>query len=236
MPAKAGNAMAIYTPGPLIGNIAGSVGGCVFSRSRGAPTIRRRSTPTDPITPAQQSIRSTMAAVAKLWPEVLSQAERDGWNALAEITIRTNRLGIQHRTSGFALFTRANFLGVQHNRPWYADAPEQASGPSPIILTEWNEPAGRMIANVAPDQPTDQIFAWYVHYSRARTIDTKTRTQRWTYDNYQIFSALTPFVDIPVGPEHPTRPARYFLRYNITPAPGARNEPQLFVVDIPETP
>ena len=228
--------MAIYTPGPLIGNVAGSVGGCVFSRSRGAPIIRRRSTPTDPITPAQQSIRSTMGAVAKLWLDGLTQSQRDGWDALAEITIRTNRLGIQHRTTGFGLFARANFLLVKYNTTKALDAPEHASGPSPIILTEWEEGSLRIVANTAPGQPTGDVFAWVVHYSLASNPSTKIRRKGWTFDQLAAFSAISQFVDVFVGPVTVARPARYFLRYDLFFADGAKNEPQIFTVDIPEAP
>lgn len=72
--------------------MSGSSGGVTASRNRGGQYFRRRAIPTNPNTPEQQTVRSSMTTLVASW-QGLSVENREGWATYAENTPRTDPLG-----------------------------------------------------------------------------------------------------------------------------------------------
>lgn len=96
----------------LLGPLSGKMNGIVASHNRGGRYLRTLVIPTNPNTPAQQEVRSIMANLAAAWGEVLTQANRDAWEAYAANVPLTNRLGDAIHVSGQNMFIRCNSARV----------------------------------------------------------------------------------------------------------------------------
>lgn len=99
--------MAKIKLGAFITEIAGKVGGTVFSRNKGGAYAKNRVMPSNPRTTAQQNIRGFFGAMAQQW-RALTQAQRESWNELAGTFSLNNSLGDAIRLSGIALFQKLN--------------------------------------------------------------------------------------------------------------------------------
>ena len=99
---------------PTIGDqLSGSIGGITASRNRSGGYFRRRGLPVNPGTPQQEFVRGTMADLASRWREVLTPAERDGWDSYAAATPMPNRIGDSHEVNGLAMYVRGNLARIQ---------------------------------------------------------------------------------------------------------------------------
>ena len=102
--------MALFLPGPAVGQISGRVGGTIFSHNQGGMYMRNGSVPTNPQTPAQMAIRAFQAANATAW-KGLTDVGRDAWNSWAAseaAAAALNRLGATNQISGQNAFVRLN--------------------------------------------------------------------------------------------------------------------------------
>lgn len=99
--------MAIFTPGPAVAAVSGSVGGTVFSRNRGGQYMRRRAIPTNPSSPDQLTIRAIFSAQSQDWAD-LTAAQRASWELWAEQNPITNALGNSILKSGHQSFVGIN--------------------------------------------------------------------------------------------------------------------------------
>ncbi len=99
--------MAIFTPGPAVAAVSGSIGGTVFSRNRGGAYMRNRAVPVDPNTAYQIAVRAVLANQSQAWA-ALSDAQRQAWESWATQNTVTNALGNQIRLSGHQAFVQIN--------------------------------------------------------------------------------------------------------------------------------
>jgi len=94
--------MALFTPGPIVGQISGAEGGVVFSSNRYGPYIRRRAIPVNPQTPKQLKIRAL--------------TDKEAWRSWAANSPITNVLGLKQILDGHAAFVQCNnalkFMGL----------------------------------------------------------------------------------------------------------------------------
>lgn len=103
-----------FTPS-MAGSMSGSLGGFTASHNRGGQYLRRRSTPTNPNTSRQQTVRAIMDNLAQYWTNNLSDAQRTAWSTYAVNTPFTDVLGQTITMSGFNAFIKANMISQQ----WY---------------------------------------------------------------------------------------------------------------------
>lgn len=97
--------MAILNP---IAEIkSGSVGATTFFRNKGGLCVRLRSTPVNPNTARQQATRVILASVSAGW-KLLTQAQRDAWEAYASTNPIKNSLGLDINIAGQNWFCRIN--------------------------------------------------------------------------------------------------------------------------------
>ncbi len=93
---------------PILGEMAGSIAGVTFSHTKGGLSVKRRPTPTNPQTPAQQLVRSILDELARKWRDVLTDADRQDWNAFAALQTERNKLGESVNWSGQQQFIALN--------------------------------------------------------------------------------------------------------------------------------
>lgn len=93
---------------PILGEMAGSIAGVTFSHTKGGLSVKRRPTPTNPQTAAQQLVRANLDELARQWRDILTDIERQDWNAFAAIKTERNKLGESVNWSGQQQFIALN--------------------------------------------------------------------------------------------------------------------------------
>lgn len=101
--------MAIFNPGPAVGQISGRIGGSVFSRNRGGAYIRNGAIPTASTTPYATAAKARMSDFSKLWAD-LTSVQQMAWKNWATQNPITNRLGNQVTLSGHGAFVQLNIV------------------------------------------------------------------------------------------------------------------------------
>lgn len=100
--------MALIRFGGTVADIRGSIGGLVYSRSSSGATIRNRTSPVNPQTPAQDLVRSQLAEAAAAFG-ALTSGQLDQWLTFAENTPQwQNALGELFTPSRQQAFMRCN--------------------------------------------------------------------------------------------------------------------------------
>lgn len=89
--------------------------------------MRQRSTPVNPRTQRQSTMRSIIALLSAAWSETLTALQRELWEVYADNIVVTNRLGSQVKLTGFNQFVRSNSFALQNSLARVDDGP--------IILT-----------------------------------------------------------------------------------------------------
>lgn len=118
--------------GAIVVDGRGKLGGHVFTKTRSGATMRTKVTPVNPQSPAQAAARSRLGSQSQAW-RGLTEAQRIGWNDLAQRTAKTNIFGDQYFPTGKNLFTGLNSnLLLVRERPLSA-APELVE--MPVIVS-----------------------------------------------------------------------------------------------------
>lgn len=91
-----------------VAGMSGSEGGTTYARNKGGAYTRQRVKPTNPRTASQQNQRSIMTQVSAAWSNILTQAQRDGWNTFALSYPVPGRFGLMNVLSGSQMFNRLN--------------------------------------------------------------------------------------------------------------------------------
>lgn len=92
----------------MISEASGSLAGCCFSRNRGGPYMRARTTPVNPNTTQQQFVRSLMSQLASIWSGILTEAERSAWETYALNVPLPDTFGDPRNVGGIGMFMRCN--------------------------------------------------------------------------------------------------------------------------------
>jgi len=100
--------MGLVKFGGGVAQISGRVGGIVYAKSRFGHVARNFSTPVNPNSDRQGTARARLADLASAWNEVLTQAQRDGWDQFASNVPVLNRLGETVYLTGFNHYIRSN--------------------------------------------------------------------------------------------------------------------------------
>ena len=139
--------MALITPGPLVAEIRGSVGGTTFSRNRHGMYTRARAIPVNPTTPSQVLARSRFNQLATYWRDTLVQAQRDAWDVYAKNTPWTNAVGQSTLLTGMNHFVRSNTALLQIGEAVLVPAPVSFGLPDQEVL--WGQATDATLQNVA---------------------------------------------------------------------------------------
>jgi|WetSurMetagenome_2_1015567.scaffolds.fasta_scaffold263639_2 hypothetical protein len=87
----------------LNAELTGKLGGQVYARNKGGAYVRAHVVPTNPRTVRQQKIRSGFSSSAKTW-NVITQADRNAWNAYAATFFTPKKVKPGVTYSGFSAF------------------------------------------------------------------------------------------------------------------------------------
>lgn len=101
---------------------SGSVGGAVYSHNRYGAYIRARSVPVNPNTARQVAARNLTRNLSIAWQVELTQAERDVWDAVADVIDWVNALGDSVTLTGLNWYIRTNTARMQGSLPRVDDA------------------------------------------------------------------------------------------------------------------
>jgi hypothetical protein len=115
---------------PILGPMRGRLGADVFSHNKGGDYVRLGTTPTNPQTSRQQTTRSILGTLAAAWTTVLSQSERDEWDAYAGANPVKNSLGQDVLISGVAWYEKCNARLSDAGLPLVTEPPLLAAPPA----------------------------------------------------------------------------------------------------------
>jgi hypothetical protein len=99
--------MAIFTPGPTVAAVSGSIGGTVFSRNKGGAYIRNRAIPLTVTSEKALKYKSVLALISQAWAGVTA-ANRKAWEIYAQQNTVVNALGQSKALTAANHFVRLN--------------------------------------------------------------------------------------------------------------------------------
>lgn len=99
--------MAKIKLGTLVTDIRGAVGGTIFSRNRGGAYAKKNTSPVQPNSSSQMSVRSIFGSVANTWKS-LTGAQQNAWRLAAPSFTYTDIFGETREYSGQQLFMKLN--------------------------------------------------------------------------------------------------------------------------------
>lgn len=122
--------MAKFTPGAIVGQISGSIGGTTYSYNRYGPYMRRRAVPVTSTTPAAIAAKARLTTATQAW-QSLTAANKLAWNSWTLTNPVTNSLGQPQVLTGHVAFvglaTRLLLLGSP-----IANTPPLLAAPAPF--------------------------------------------------------------------------------------------------------
>lgn len=87
---------------------SGSIGGTTYSHNRYGMYVRSRTTPVNPSSGRQQSVRNIFSQLTDHWNQQLTAAERTAWNLYASNVTKKDKMGQDINITGFNHFIRSN--------------------------------------------------------------------------------------------------------------------------------
>lgn len=204
----------------LFSQLSGSVGGITYFWNRYASIVlRNRVVPTDPNTPAQQTVRIRMSASVAAW-KVLTQAQRNAWYDFANFTPWHNALGDDVHLAGSQMYHAIRLSALQIDptlpvsnfdlppcQPGLLRQPYWFTGPctSGILQTGFS-------VNITNNHPTDAIK---VGIQRSLAQNTSINFWKGPYDtrSYFTFGPIPPGVTLGVDFIGLIAGKRYFMRF-----------------------
>ncbi|MCK4959095.1 MAG: hypothetical protein KAT00_06835 [Planctomycetes bacterium] len=95
------------------------------------------------------------------WLNVLTQADRDTWDALAAVTVFTNGLGLSYNPSGWNLFLRTASLEQMWHFQQNDDAPPAAVATHQAVAYQVDGITDRLQARILPALPVNSFCVFY---------------------------------------------------------------------------
>jgi hypothetical protein len=174
--------MAKYI-GLLSSDARGKLGGIVLSRSRSGTTLKAKTTPKKPVTPAQVSAQASLANAHLAW-QTLTADNRTTWAVVAATITWTNSLGGTYSPTGQQLYIQA-FINA--NMQSYVPPDEYPDDPDPpATLTYVGADSGGGELNVffefMAGAPSTLVYVYAGRYVRATVNYTATKAR--TYMGY----------------------------------------------------
>ena len=126
--------MALFTPGPLVGQVSGRLGGSIFSHNRGGPYIRNGAIPVSSMSEYSLAVKAAFGAASQAWRS-LTDDQRQAWKTWAGTNPVTNRLGSSTVLQGNAAFVSLNARIHAIGEPIILDPPVVASPDALVTMT-----------------------------------------------------------------------------------------------------
>lgn len=126
--------MALFTPGPLISDIRGTLNGCTFSRSGATRIIRRTGARRQTPTPATENVHNLFRLATASWT-ALSAADKLAWSAWAQSSPHSTRLATSRPLSGRQLYLATWLHQSGAITPTAPSLPSLPAAAAPLIPT-----------------------------------------------------------------------------------------------------
>ena len=124
--------MAIFTSGPAVAEISGSVSGTTFARNRGGAYMRQRAIPVTSTTAYALAAKNRVAVLSNAWAG-LTDAQRQAWTIFSQQHPSLNRLGRSITIPPLAYYIRINSRLLAASEAAIDDPP--ADGPPDPLAT-----------------------------------------------------------------------------------------------------
>jgi len=217
--------------------VSGSVGGLTYAHNQNGMYVRSRAVPTNPLSPAQQTIREAMADAQVAW-KALSAGARTAWNAYAAGTPVTDSLGNSQHLTGLAMFLR------QHVSRYQTGQTPITVGPSTMGLSGLNDLAvAQHLAQDAYDVSYDPASEWAITtggYMAVYQSPPKSPTVNFYKGPFKFAGVLPGSTGAPpaspffVGSLYAlVSGQRYFLRVIAVDSEGRMSAEQFLILDVP---
>lgn len=108
----------------------GSVGGNTFARNRSGAYVRKRTTPVNPNSTRQATIRAIQSVMGEKWKNSATASQRLDWGIYASNVPAKNKLGEVINLSGWNQFVKSNVVALNAGLPLIADAPADFTLPA----------------------------------------------------------------------------------------------------------
>lgn len=195
--------MALIQTGGGVATISGSIGGITYSRNRGGAYARNRTIPINPGSARQQTVRFALASLGARWVEVLTDAQRAGWETYAENVHLPNSLGQLRNVGGIGMYNRSNVPRISSIAPVLTVIDD---APTIFDLGTFTEPAADSVDaaadtvtwsfNPADEWATAVGGAMYVYGSRPQNSSIN-----FFKGPYQIIASIPGAVVPPTSPQ-----------------------------------
>ncbi len=114
--------MAIFSTGPTVGAISGTVGGANFANTRGSKTVRRRRRSSPNKSAGHRIAQGRMQNFVAAW-RGLTPDQRAAWDTYAAGRPRPNRIGVSRPISGYQEFLSYHLLKANFSDTVVPDPP-----------------------------------------------------------------------------------------------------------------
>lgn len=179
---------------PILGQLRGSVAGNKFSRNTFGSYVARKSSPVNPMSPAQTLVRERMSGIAKAWSGALTEVQRGAWRALCQGYPVTDVFGDSQVLTGIAMFVKVNIIRRLIGDVPLADPPADLEV-NPIVSVALAAPvAGGSTLSIAfgADCTADERLIVKVAMNVAPGV--QFIKNRLRFAEYSNVSQATPFV------------------------------------------
>ena len=112
----------------LVSDVRNKLNGSVLSKNRFGNYIRNKTTPVNPQTTFQQNARAVLSAMSQAWAGI-SEAQRNGWRALAQTMPFTDIFGDPKTLTGQMMYVKLNTNLEKIGQSAIADAPAKEAIP-----------------------------------------------------------------------------------------------------------
>ena len=223
--------MAIVKLGPVVTGIRGSLGGVVFSNSRGGPYCRSSYKPVNPRTALQSDCRNFISWVPGLW-RGLTVEQQEAWATYAALPAQalTNSLGETYYASGYNWFLSINSNRTEVGLVILEDPPVSGTPEIPAVIEVTLEFIEGVLLSDCTFEEEAPIWDQYLIVHAAYVPSGGRLVQHSGF--YWIFGAL---MEVPVNPDFgPAIQARWplctagdqvFLRMFAQSLEGRRSAP-----------
>lgn len=192
--------MAKFTPGPLAGQISGSVAGNCFSHNRYGPYIRNKTIPTISTTSYAMAAKNRMTSVSQQW-QALTAAQQAAWNAWAQTNPVSDTLGNPQILTGHTCYVRINNRLVTMGIAPVTDPP-LAAAPDALLTLTLSADIGAggfdLAFTATPLDPADVLAVWACVLDSAGISYVKNRLRLVGFSGVAQISPWDPQTQIEV--------------------------------------
>lgn len=228
-----------------VDEIAGAIGGVVFQRSAAGKIARIRTKPTVSRTPTFAGQTALMSTYAYRWNNGLTQAQRDGWDAVAATTLWVNTLGVNYSPTGLNCYIRTQLVAAAAGLTGPSQWPDPVDEVDPGVTHAYAAATAiDMTAYGTLGVPPNGRIYWY--WSGLQSPGSHTFSGPWIFVRSKSIATLPapPYRVVSTIPAvHPT--SRAFLRFRVyrsqdvgaPPSTHGRCSHNLYAdIDIPAAP